>query len=446
MEQSRPYIALRAATLVALSCGAAACGEGSLRGLFVGYTPHERYEHSLREAGLDQTALGGDWIAAAARAISDPVSIRSPYHEVSYLDSREAHAVGYRLNLRRGQRITTRFEMQSDTTCRVFLDMFVIPNNSNGSPILLTSGDSLRRELEYVARRDGDYIVRIQPELLRGGSYEITIIVGASLAFPVSGHDTAAIKSWFGDPRSGGSREHHGVDIFAPRGTPVIAAARGTVRSTRPNNLGGKVVWLRDELGRSLYYAHLDSQVVQRGDLVEVGDTLGFVGNTGNARTTPPHLHFGMYWGGPSDPYPALYQPEATPQPFAGDTAMIGQLARILGNGVSLREHPDGRSKRLADLQLYTPVRILGGSGAWYRVSLPDGTLGFIAARLTEPADQPIRSELIADGGVLRSQPQLGADRVENLTAGSQVPVLGSYAGFLYVQSPSGRAGWLTFN
>ena len=125
---------------------------------------------------------------------------------------------------------------------------------------------------------------------------------------------------------------------------------------------------------------------------------------------------------------------------------MIGQLARILGNGVSLREHPDGRSKRLADLQLYTPVRILGGSGAWYRVSLPDGTLGFIAARLTEPADQPIRSELIADGGVLRSQPQLGADRVENLTAGSQVPVLGSYAGFLYVQSPSGRAGWLTFN
>jgi len=446
MRQSTSGLALRVATFASLCCGAVACGEDSLRGLFVGYTPHERYEQSLRQAGLDQTALGREWLTAAAKAVSNPVPIASPYHEVSYLDSREAHAVGYRLNLRRGQRITARFEMESDGAFRVFLDMFVIPDNSDGSPILLTSGDSLEHELEYVARRDGQYIVRVQPELLRGGSYEITIVVGASLAFPVSGHDTMAIKSWFGDPRSGGSREHHGVDIFAPRGTPVIAAAKGTVRSTRPNNLGGKVVWLRDELGRSLYYAHLDSQVVRRGDLVEPGDTLGFVGNSGNARTTPPHLHFGMYWGGPADPYPALYQPELVPQQFAGDTAMIGQLARISGSRVSLRQHPTGSSQRLADLRLHTPVRILAGSGSWYRVNLPDGTLGFVAAGLIEPAREPIRSELVAHGGVMRSQPESGADRVESLTAGSEVPVLGAYAGFLYVKSPSGRAGWLSFD
>lgn len=446
MRQSILNVVLRVATFAALGCGAAACGEDSLRGLFVGYTPHERYEQSLREAGLDRTALGRDWIAAAAKAISNPVSITSPYHEVSYLDSRAAHAVGYRLSLRRGQRLTARFEMQSDTALRVFLDMFVIPGNSDGSPILLTSGDSLKHEMEYVARRDGDYIVRVQPELLRGGSYEITIVVGASLVFPVSGYDTGAIKSWFGDPRSGGSREHHGVDIFAPRGTPVVAAAKATVRSTRPNRLGGKVVWLRDELGRSLYYAHLDSQAVRRGDLVEPGDTLGFVGNTGNARTTPPHLHFGMYWGGPSDPYPALYRPAVTPALFVGDEAMIGQLARVSGSGVRLREHAGAGSRALADLPLHTPVRILAGSGDWYRVNLPDGTVGFIAARLTEPASEPIRSERVAKGGVLRSQPELGADRVERLTAGSEVPVLGSYAGFLYVRSPSGRAGWLSFD
>ena len=446
MRYSAAIETVRFAAILAVSLSVSGCGEESLRGLFVGYTPHERYEQSLKRAGLDETALGRDWIAAAGRAVAHPVSISSPYHEVSYLDSREAHAVGYRVYLRRGQMITARFEPEKDTTYQVFLDMFVIPNDSDGSPILLTSADSLEHGLEYVARRDGDYIVRVQPELLRGGSYEITIVVGASLAFPVHGHDTTAIRSWFGDPRSGGAREHHGVDIFAPRGTPVIAVAKGTVRSTRPNNLGGLVVWLRDELGRSLYYAHLDSQAVRRGDLVEVGDTLGFVGNSGNARTTPPHLHFGMYWGGPSDPYPALRELPSTPAQFAGDAKRIGELARVARNVARVREEPRGRSRVLVELPLHTPLRILGGSGGWYRVDLPDGTVGFIAANLTEPADQPIRSAVIAEGGVLRAEPKSTADPVESLSAGSEVPVLGTYGGFLYVQAPSGRAGWLSLD
>jgi murein DD-endopeptidase MepM/ murein hydrolase activator NlpD len=446
MKQGGGRLKLRLAAVAAFGLVGSACGEESLKGLFVGYTPHEQYEQSLKEAGLDQTALGQDWIAASVEAIASPVSIVSPYREISYLDSREAHAVGYRLLLRRGQRITVAFEVERHAAFQVFLDMFVIPEGSTGSPILLASADSLEHELEYVARRDGEYIVRVQPELLRGGRYEITILVGASLAFPVSGHDTTAIKSWFGDPRSGGSREHHGVDIFAPRGTPVIAAASGTVRSTRWNRLGGKVVWLRDQLGRSLYYAHLDSQTVRRGDRVEVGDTVGFVGNSGNARTTPPHLHFGVYWRRPLDPYPALYQPPATPIPFVGDVALLGELARVSGNLARLRELPSTRSQVVAELPRHTPVRMLAGAGEWLRVMLPDGTSGFLAARLTEPADQPIRSELVAEGGVLRSEPAITADPVESLSAGSEVPVLGTYGGFLYVQSPSGRAGWLSLN
>ncbi|UCD25293.1 MAG: M23 family metallopeptidase [Gemmatimonadota bacterium] len=446
MKHSRYQETWWLAVILVLGVAVSGCGEDSLRGLFVGYTPHERYEQSLKRAGLDETALGRDWIAAADQAVANPVPISSPYHEVSYLDSREAHAVGYSVELRRGQMISARFESDNDTSYQVFLDMFVIPSNSDGSPRLLASADSLEHELEYTARRDGEYIVRVQPELLRGGSYEITVIVGASLAFPVHGHDTTAIRSWFGDPRSGGAREHHGVDIFAPRGTPVIAAAKGRVRSTRPNNLGGLVVWLRDELGRSLYYAHLDSQTVRRGDLVDVGDTIGFVGNSGNARTTPPHLHFGMYWGGPSDPYPAIKQLPSTPAQFSGDQGLVGGLARVARGVARVREEPRSRSRVLAELPVHTPLRILGGTGGWYRVNLPDGTLGFVAANLTEPADRPIRSEVVAEGGVLRSEPESTADPVESLSAGSEVPVLGAYRGFLYVQAPSGRAGWLSLD
>jgi len=435
---------LRFAVVAALVLSMLACGEESMRGLFVGYTAHERYEQSLKQAGIDQTALGHQWLAAASRALEQPVDISSPYREVSYLDAREVLAVGYRISLQRGQKLTARFESESDSSYRVFLDMFVIANGSSGDPVLLTSADSLQHEVEYIARRDGEYVVRIQPELLRGGRYEITVVTEASLVFPVSGYDTTAIKSWFGDSRDGGSRDHQGIDIFASRGTPVIAAAKGIVRSTRWNNLGGRVVWLNDDLGRSLYYAHLDSQVVRRGDLVDVGDTLGFVGNTGNARTTPPHLHFGIYQRGPVDPYPAIYQPPTDPATFSGDASMIGKLARVSRDRARVRSLPDTRSPVVAELPVYTPIQIAAGSGGWYRVSLPDGSTGFVAAQLTESIGQPIRSAVIADGGVLLSQPQAAADQIEDLAAGSEVPVLGTYGRFMLVQSPSGLAGWLS--
>ncbi len=431
--------------VAAVSLSVVACGDEALRGTFVGYTPHERYEQALRAADLDQTALGRDWIAAADRALEEAVTIAAPYHEVSYLDATRAAAVGYRLNLHRGQRVTASFEFAGDSAVRVFLDMFVVATGSTGNPVLLTSADSLEHVLDYVARRDGEYLVRIQPELLRGGRYAVTILVGASLAFPVSGFDTSAIRSGFGAPRAGGRRSHDGVDIFAPRGTPVVAAASGYVRRTGTNQLGGKVIWLRDELGRSLYYAHLDSQVVRRNTRVRQGDTLGFVGNTGNARTTPPHLHFGVYERGfgPSDPYPALYQPPVTMERFAGEARFIGVLGRTAGDRVRLRLLPTARAPVVAELRLHTPVRLEAGTGGWYRVSLPNGTAGFVAVRLIEPADQPIRRKLIASGGVLRVQPVLTATALDSVAAGEEVPVLGMFGEFLYVQASSGRTGWL---
>ncbi|MGD2154057.1 MAG: M23 family metallopeptidase [Gemmatimonadales bacterium] len=352
-------------------------------------------------------------------------------------------ATAYRVSARRGQRIEATFTSEPDTAYQVFIDLFFLSDRPNASPRRVASADSLERTLDYLARRDGDYLIRIQPELLRGGRYSITVVVGPSLQFPVSGGAATDIGSWYGDPRDGGRRRHEGLDIFARRGTPVLAAADGVVRSTRSNRLGGNVIWLRDRFGQTHYYAHLDTQLVSRGQRVLAGDTIGLIGNTGNARTTPPHLHFGLYSGGSFDPYPALQQLPTTPASFSGDSSLIGGLARVNRDGARVRALPTTRSSTLAELPLHTPLRVEAGAGTWYRVLTPDGTVGFVAASLTEPAGSPIRSTLVADGALLLSDPAATALAVDVVAAGTELPVLGAHEEFLFVQGPGGRMGWL---
>ena len=102
----------------------------------------------------------------------------------------------------------------------------------------------------------------------------------------------------FGGPRadvSGGW--HHGDDIFAPLGAPILAVASGTVFSVGWNPIGGWRLWLRDQAGNEFYYAHLSaySKLAVNGTHVKAGQVLGFVGNTGDAQGTPFHLHFEVH-------------------------------------------------------------------------------------------------------------------------------------------------------
>lgn len=116
-----------------------------------------------------------------------------------------------------------------------------------------------------------------------------------TLVVPVAGVTAEELVSTWHAPRPGG-RRHKGTDIMAPKGTPVVSASDGTVRRVGTNALGGKVVWVDGTNGASYYYAHLDAWApgLRTGDRVYAGDRLGTVGNTGNAATTPPHLHFGV--------------------------------------------------------------------------------------------------------------------------------------------------------
>src|SRR5665811_1656976 len=157
------------------------------------------------------------------------------------------------------------------------------------------SGDILGLT-EYVVTEDSAFIVRIQPELLKEGEYTLTITAGPSLAFPVSPKVKSNIGSFFGTGRDKGERKHEGIDIFAPVHSPAVASANGVVTRVNENALGGKVIFMQpDNAFYSLYYAHLDSQIAKEGQRVKSGDILGLTGNTGNAKFTASHLHFGIY-------------------------------------------------------------------------------------------------------------------------------------------------------
>lgn len=119
--------------------------------------------------------------------------------------------------------------------------------------------------------------------------------------------------STFGAPRMTGTRyehSHQGNDIFAPGGAPLYATSRGVIARKAVAVLGGNKLWLVAADGTQYYYAHLSAYAdgVEDGAVVEAGQVLGYVGDTGNARGTPPHLHFEIHPGGGAaiDPYPIL--------------------------------------------------------------------------------------------------------------------------------------------
>lgn len=119
------------------------------------------------------------------------------------------------------------------------------------------------------------------------------------LPVPVKGISRNQLRDTWGSARSQG-RSHEGIDIMAERGTKVYSATEGLVADLRNNNLGGKVIWLLGPSGSWHYYAHLDGHKrgLNVGDYVHKGDLIGYVGNTGNARHTAPHLHYGIYLNG----------------------------------------------------------------------------------------------------------------------------------------------------
>jgi murein DD-endopeptidase MepM/ murein hydrolase activator NlpD len=205
-----------------------------------------------------------------------------------------------------------------------------------GSEIVVGSAQAVAVATEAVSPRPGTrgpeapspapptYPSALEPdtagETVPGGPVLVPPEVTARLTaggyvFPVYG--TASFGDSFGAPRPnvpGGW--HHGEDIFAPLGAPILAVADGTLHTIGFNKIGGYRIWLRDGSGNEFYYAHLSaySPLAVEGQAVEAGDVIGFVGDTGDADGGAPHLHFeihpaamlGLGYDGVVAPYPFL--------------------------------------------------------------------------------------------------------------------------------------------
>jgi murein DD-endopeptidase MepM/ murein hydrolase activator NlpD len=215
----------------------------------------------------------------------------------------------------------------------------------------------------------------VQPKLTAGG-----------YVFPVYG--PASYADTFGAPRAN-TGWHHGEDIFAPLGAPILAVANGIVYSVGWNDVGGLRFWLQDEAGNEFYYAHLSafSPLAVNGAQVRAGDVLGFMGNTGDAEATPYHLHFEIHpvsmlyrgYDGVVAPYPYLNAwkrlVDLSLTSVSGWAPPISDSSRAPRPGAILIQSRDISSATgLEPASLRRAMRALPDSGA-------DGSLAALAAQ-----------------------------------------------------------------
>lgn len=374
-------------TVLILLLLAAACTRYQPSGAVRTSGTRDDYEDQLLRSNIRTRPEYAAWSDAGRRALRDRLTIRPSFKEMLSFSPDRATAVGYRLNLKRGQRM--RVEIERATRARVFAEVF--EEIGPGEPVfrLVKSARTNQSVIEFEARTDGPHVLRLQPEMFKGGEVTVTVMTAAALTFPVLGKTTRAIGSVFGDSRDGGARHHEGIDIFAPMSTPVIAAAAGTITQVNSTTRGGNVVWQEDPARNvSYYYAHLNTQDVARGDPVEAGDVIGTVGNTGNARTTPSHLHFGVYKPGrvAIDPVPFIFdQPGDLVEPVRVDLSALGDQRSVNRARVTLRFAPATDAATVMTVSDNSMVFVLGGVRDWYRVLLTDGHEGFVRASEVGP-------------------------------------------------------------
>ena len=337
----------------------------------------EVYEREFKK----RPAVFSRWNAEFIQAQNDSLQVNLPYAEVGHFTSQLSQVYAYEVTLQNGTIFTAEVEKDS-LDHRVFIDIF----QQLGSALKhLESNQTEENTINFQPKQTGTYKIIIQPEIAAQTPFFISLSEKPAYHFPVAGKGNTAIQSFWGNARDGGKRSHEGIDIFAKRGTPVIAAVDGRVSRTGNRGLGGKQVWLREGMfGNSLYYAHLDSIIAQHGQQVKVGDTLGLIGNTGNAKTTPPHLHFGIYRGGAINPLPFVFETEKIQRENI-TSAFTDNFLVIKTAKANLRQGPDTSYDKIEESKKDDTLQLLGSHHNWLHVQTSANKRAYIHSSLVAP-------------------------------------------------------------
>jgi murein DD-endopeptidase MepM/ murein hydrolase activator NlpD/SH3-like domain-containing protein len=402
--------------------------------------PYKKYVQSLKTAELDQTAMARAWVAAGEQVLEDSVIINLPFAESGYFKASEPEARSYRFDAKEGQVLTVNGAVVAKHDSKLFLDLFIWKDNDWLSLAHADSTLALTHEFE----KDFSCMIRIQPELLIDAYYTLNISLTPVLINPVAGASNKSIGSFYGASRDGGKRTHEGVDIFAKKGTAVVAPTDGYVTRVGTSKLGGKVVWMQDrKRGHSYYFAHLDSQMVKPGVVIRKGDTAGTVGNTGNARYTPSHLHFGIYQSKSKDPINYIRTLEATVNALPWDTTFKEPAFKVTARTLNFRSGPGKKHKVTGTLVKDTYVKVIAQSSDWYRVALPNKKQGFVHKTLVAPIEKGKRLKLKSPV-VLLSEIGTEAVPVAHLNSPVSVQVLAHFENHKFVKTREGVMGWLS--
>ncbi len=407
-------------------------------------SPYEHYLGQLRDKGLYESAAVEAWLRAGENALRDSVTVAVPFRETGRYSGKGAAAQSYRFRLPADCRVLIAVQGKTKGAAPLFADVFDIPDG-DGDPEPVAYMAAGKSQLKLPAEAGKTYLLRLQPKLGYAGNYTVSLTVLPAFTFPVKGKDARAVGSFWGASREGGKRKHEGIDIFARRGTPVVAATDGVVSNVGTTRLGGKVVRVINKNLQANYYAHLDKQLVKTGQLVKAGQVLGTVGNTGNAKTTPAHLHFGVYrgWSGAVNPLPYVKKAAAPAPTVAVALHRLGTRGRIVAKKTLLRVSPSAKAPVRREIPAATVLTLTAGTGTWYRAQLPDGTAGYVPARMVEPLTRSLRSTVVKSSQALLAEPQPEAAAIARLKAGTTVKVLGRFDAFLLVQNPAGQKGWM---
>ncbi|MGE9311721.1 peptidoglycan DD-metalloendopeptidase family protein [Niabella sp. CJ426] len=312
------------------------------------------------------------WKASHKRVMANPLQVELPYIASIQIKHVDASALVYTAAVKKGEQLIAEIRKPADTSYFI-LEFF--NGNAAAGERLLTELPEKAGSTRWIARYDDSVRISLQPGINDSGIYHIKFYKQPAYQFPVAGKSNNAIQSFWGANRDGGVRSHEGIDIFAPRGTPIVSVADGRIGFAGEKGLGGKQVWLRENLaGFNVYYAHLDSFIVNSGDAVKLGDTLGFVGSTGNAAGGAPHLHFGIYGdGGAVDPLAFVKE-----LPIPGDQVFtIDPHAKPARSG-PLRKGPGTKYPIIIQLNKNEPLKLQAISGNWLHVTVRDSIAGFV--------------------------------------------------------------------